>query len=76
MADLPAVLPLNQLPGDATNAEALHWVNRMRRLLDRWEALPEYAGRSMTDELRGEISHQLADLEDSIRGNMRVPPGA
>ncbi len=73
MADLSALLPL---PADATNAEALAWVARMRRVVDRWEMLPGYEQRSMTPELRQEVYGQLADLERSIERNMQMPEGA
>ena len=72
----PAVLPLNELPAGATNAEALAWVARMRRMLDRWETFPRYQERSMTPEPRQETYDQLADLERSIESNMQIPRGA
>ena len=76
MADMTAPLPLNELPACATNAEALAWVSRMRRVVDRWETLPGYQKRSMTPELRQEAYDQLADLERSIERNMQSPQGA
>ena len=76
MADITALLPLNELPAGASNAEALAWVSRMRRVVDRWEALPGYDQRSMTPELRQEAYDQLADLERSIERTMEIPQGA
>ena len=76
MADTGALLPLHELSVGATNAEALAWVARMRRVVDRWETLPGYQERSMTPELRQESYDQLADLERSIERNMQIPHGA
>jgi hypothetical protein len=76
MADMHAVLPMNELPGNATNSEALAWVNRMRRLLDRWETLPEVANRSLTPELRRQAHGELDEVERSIRRNMALPHNA
>jgi len=76
MADMTALLPLNELSACASNAEALAWVSRMRRVVDRWETLPGYQERSMTPELRREAYDQLADLERSIERNMGIPHGA
>ena len=76
MADITALLPFHELPADATNAEALAWVSRMRRVVDRWETLPGYQERSMTPELRKEAYDQLADLERGIERNMGIPQGA
>jgi hypothetical protein len=76
MADITALLPLHELPAGATNAEALAWVSRMRRVVDRWETLPGYEVRSMTPELRQEAYDQLADLERSVERNMQIPEGA
>jgi hypothetical protein len=76
MADMHAVLPMNELPGNATNSEALAWVNRMRRLLDRWETLPEVANRSPTPELKRQAHGELDEVERSIRRNMALPKNA
>jgi hypothetical protein len=67
---------LQELPAKATNAEALAWVTRMRRLVDRWEALPGYQSFSMTPELRRQAHEELNEVELSIRRNMSVPEGA
>jgi hypothetical protein len=66
---------LPELPAKATNAEALAWVTRMRRLVDRWEALPGYQS-FMTPELRRQAHEELDEVELSIRRNMSVPKGA
>jgi len=70
-------IPLLQaLPADATNAEALAWVSRMRRLVDRWESLPGYQSFSMTPELRQQAHEELNEVELSIRRNMSAPESA
>jgi hypothetical protein len=76
MADVHAVLPMNELPGNATNSEALAWVTRMRRLLDRWETLPEVASRSLTPELKRHAHGELDEVERGIRRNMALPHNA
>jgi hypothetical protein len=76
MPDMNAVSVLFELPNDATNAQALDWVHKMRRLIDRWETLPEYASRSMTPELKQQANGELDELEHSIRRNMALPQGA
>ena len=76
MADAQAVLAMNELPRHATNSEALAWVNRMRRLLDRWETLPEVANRSLTPELKRQAHGELDEVERGIRRNMALPHNA
>jgi hypothetical protein len=76
MADVIAALTLTELPADATNAQALAWVARMRRMLDRWEMLPGHDTRSMTPELRQQAYDELAELEQRIDRNMQIPQGA
>jgi len=76
MADMTALLPLNELSACASNGGALAWVSRMRRVVDRWETLPGYEQRSMTPQLRQEAYDQLADLERSIERDMGIPQGA
>jgi hypothetical protein len=68
MSDTASVL--RELPADATNAEALAWVGRMRRIVDRWETLPGHADRSMTPELKQCTHRELDDTEASIRRSM------
>jgi hypothetical protein len=70
MPDARPVSLLNELPGDATNAEGLAWVNRMRRVLDRWETLPDSQRRSMTPDLKRQAYSELDAVEHSIRRNM------
>jgi hypothetical protein len=76
MAELQSILRLNELPGNATNGEALAWVNRMRRVVDHWESLPGFAERPMTPERRQGAHDELDDVERSIRRNMEVPKSA
>jgi len=72
--ELSKTIPLLQeLPADATNAEALAWVSRMRRLVDRWEVLPGYHSFSMTPELRQQAYEELDAVEMSVRRNMSAP---
>ena len=72
-----ATIPiLPELPAHATNAEALAWVNRMRRVVDRWESLPGYQSFSMTPELRQQVREELDAVELSVRRNMSAPEGA
>ena len=66
---------LNELPASATNVETLAWVNRMRRLMDRWEELPGYASRSMTPDLQRQAREELDAVEQSVRRNMAMPEG-
>ena len=73
MPDTNTVPFLDKLPADATNAEATQWLNRMRRLLDRWENLPDHEGRSMTPELMRQAREELDELESSISRNMACP---
>ena len=67
---------LRELPATATNAEALAWVARMRRLIDRWEELPGYASRSMTPDLKRQAGEELDAVEQSVRRNMALAEGA
>jgi len=59
-----------ELPADATNVEALAWVGDMRRLLYRWEALPDHDRRSMTPEAKRRAYAELDSTETMIRRNM------
>ena len=67
-----AVTALNILPADATFAEATEWVKRMRRLVDRWDTLPQSAARSMTPELKQEVHAELDLVEETIRRDMAM----
>jgi len=59
-----------ELPANATNGEALAWVGDMRRLLDRWETLPDHDRRSMTPEVKQRAYCELDTTEAMIRRNM------
>ncbi len=76
MPEPQITLPIHDLPADATNAEALAWVARMRRIVDRWYDLPDAPSRSMTPELRKELSDELDTLERMVRQDMALPEGA
>jgi superfamily II RNA helicase len=64
---------LTELPANSTNAEALEWVRRMRRLVDRWEELPGYKSFSMTPQLRRQAHQELDEVELGVRRNMAEP---
>jgi hypothetical protein len=61
---------LRELPADATNGEALEWVEDMRRILHRWDALPGREKRSMTPDLKRLALAEFDKLENMIRRNM------
>ena len=67
---------MSGLPENATNAEALVWVERMRRIVDRWDALPGSEMSSMTPELKKEAHEQLDKVAQMVRKNMALPEGA
>jgi len=67
---------LRELPCTATNADALAWVARMRRRIDRWESLPEHGSRSMSPDLRRRAREELDEVEHSVRRNMSLRAGA
>lgn len=75
MADSQFTSLLRELPADATNEEALAWVNRMRQVAGWWDELPEYASRSISDELRRQSHAELDTLERMVRENMAHPKG-
>jgi hypothetical protein len=76
MPDAVAILPVNKLPAHANCGETLAWVGRMRRVLDRWETLPEYASRSMTPELRKQAHEELDEVERMVNEIMALPEEA
>jgi len=76
MRDETVVSLLSDLPGSASSAEALEWVKRERRLIDRWEALPGSSGLSMTPEIKALAHAELDEVEHSIRRSMALPEGA
>jgi hypothetical protein len=59
-----------ELPATATNGEALAWVGENRRLLDRWETLPDHDRCSMTPETKQRAYRELDTTEAMIRRNM------
>lgn len=61
---------LQPLPATATNADALALLDRMRRLVARWETLPDHENRSMTSARKKQANRVLDELEESIRRNM------
>lgn len=67
---------LRELPADATNEEALAWVNRMRHVAAWWNDLPEYASQSIPPELRKEVQEELDKMERMLRKDMASPADA
>ena len=61
---------LKGLPDDATNEEALAWVDRMRHVTDWWDELPQYASQSIPPELRKQAREELDTMERMVRENM------
>ncbi len=61
---------LRELPADATNEEALAWINRMRRVEGWWDELPGHAGKSIPPEVRKQALEELDVLERMVRENM------
>jgi hypothetical protein len=76
MREETVVSLLADLPDSATNAEALAWVKRMRRVINRWESLPGYEERSMTPDLKRQAHAELDEVEHSVRRTMALPEGA
>jgi hypothetical protein len=68
-----SVTSFQELPADATNGEALAWVDRFRRILDRWELLPDCHRCGITEEIKSMSRKDLDELEQSIRRNMMTP---
>jgi hypothetical protein len=64
------------MPADATNEEALAWVNRMRHVANWWDELPEFASQSIPPELRKQAHEELDTLERMVRENMAGPETA
>ena len=67
MLDSTTVTWLTVLPENATYAEATAWLARMRRLVDRWDDLPNALNRSMTPQAKREVRAELDLLEEHIR---------
>ena len=67
-----AVTWLTVLPENATYEEATAWLARMRRLVDRWDDLPNSQSRSMTAQGKREVYAELDVLEEMIRRNMAI----
>jgi len=70
-----AILEMNDLPADATNAQAMAWVGRMRRTMERWESLPCQPPGTLTTEMRADIHRQLDAMERSVEQNMQIGAG-
>lgn len=64
---------LKELPADATNEEALAWVNRMRHVANWWDELPEYGAQPVPSEVRKEVIEELDLMERMVRENMATP---
>jgi hypothetical protein len=72
MTNTDVVISLMSLPSGATFAEAMRWLKRMRRLVDRWDSLPGAEHRSMTPEAKQEVRAELDLLEDAIHRDMAM----
>jgi hypothetical protein len=60
------------LPADATNGEALIWIERLRRVLMRWEELPPDQTQSMTREIAEEALFELDEMERMVCRDMEA----
>jgi hypothetical protein len=67
MPDAEPLAWIRRLPDDATYDEALAWINGMRRLLDRWDKLPDADIRLMPPDEREEAYRELDLAECDIR---------
>jgi hypothetical protein len=67
-----AVTWLTALPENATYEEASAWLMRMRRLVDRWDDLPQSTSRSMTAQGKREVYAELDVLEEMIHRDMAI----
>lgn len=70
MTDSDPVLRLTVLPADATYAEAMQWLTRMRRIVERFEDLPDAYRFAMPPDAKREVHAELDLLEDKIRHDM------
>lgn len=70
MTDIDAITSLTTLPADATYGEAILWLEKMRRVVDRWDDLPDAHRCSMTPQAKREVHAELDLLEDKIRRDM------
>ena len=55
------------LPDNVAPAEALAWVKRMRRVIDRWETLPGYAEYHVTPQDKRLAHAELDEMEHRLR---------
>jgi hypothetical protein len=72
MTDTNTVTSLATLPANATFGEAMAWLDRMRRLIDRWDTLPESATRSMTPVSKREAYAELDLMKDTLLREMAM----
>jgi hypothetical protein len=61
-----------ELPADATNEQALAWIERVRRVLGRWEELPAQQTQMMTPELVDQAIGELNHMEWLIYRDMNA----
>ena len=54
------------LPENATDKEAVAWMDRVRRILTRWEELPAEQTQAMTPELVEQAIGELNEMERLI----------
>ncbi len=58
------------LPANATNEQRLLWIERMRRVLARWEELPADQTQMMTREIVEQAIGELNHMERLIYRDM------
>lgn len=72
MIDANEVISLTTLPDEATYAEAMEWLKKMRRVMDRWDTLPDAGRWHMTPDIKQEVYAELDVLEEKIRRDMTM----
>jgi len=71
--DTPNVRKLfSELPANATNGQALEWIERIRRVLSRWEELPADQTQMMTPDIAQQAIGELDEMERMIHRDMNA----
>ena len=71
--DAPNVRKLfSELPANATNGQALEWIERIRRVLSRWEELPADQTQMMTPDIAQQAIGELDEMERMIHRDMNA----
>jgi len=60
----------SELPANATNQQGLEWLERIRRVLVRWEELPANETHMMTPEIAKQAIDELNEMERLIYRDM------